>query len=95
MSEASSQGKDDIVQYLIDLGADPNARNEMGRSPLFRASFNGHLTTVKLLLSVGGDPDLNTKDAEVNFFFLLFFLLLLFLGVGNPKIGKKRKKDCL
>ena len=60
LSEASAQGHTDLV-IPDEPGADPNAQNDQGRSPLFRASYNGHIDTVRLLLSVGGDPDLNTR----------------------------------
>ena len=51
----------------MELGADPNAQNDQGRSPLFRASFNGHKSTILLLLNSGGDPDLKAKGAEAPF----------------------------
>ena len=37
------------------FGDDQNLLNDTGRSPLFRASFNGHNSTVQLLLEAGGD----------------------------------------
>lgn len=45
------------MEYLISLGVDPNSMNDTGRTPLWRASFNGHVDAVKLLLESGGDPD--------------------------------------
>jgi hypothetical protein len=35
-------------------GADPNAPNEVGRTALWRASFNGHANVIQLLLEAGG-----------------------------------------
>lgn len=46
-----------MMEYLLSLGADPNSMNDTGRTPLWRASFNGHIEAVKLLLESGGDPD--------------------------------------
>ena len=42
LSEAACQGHVHIVKFLLDQGADPNSRSDTGRSPLWRASFNGH-----------------------------------------------------
>ena len=45
----------DVVQVLIDAGADIGARNTDGRSPLHVASRSGELTTVKMLVEAGAD----------------------------------------
>ena len=42
ISEASCQGHAHIVEFLLGLGGDPNLLADTGRSPLFRAAFNGH-----------------------------------------------------
>ncbi len=34
LSEASCNGHADVVQFLIEQGADPNAANDTGRTPL-------------------------------------------------------------
>jgi len=49
ISEASCQGHDALVAFLLGLGADPNVVADTGRSPLYRAAFNGHLATVRLV----------------------------------------------
>jgi ankyrin repeat protein len=46
------------VRELLDLGADPNAMNDNGRTPLYRSCYNGHIETVQLLLENGADPRL-------------------------------------
>jgi len=40
----------DIVQLLIENGADVNARDENGKTPLHIASGNGRLETVQILI---------------------------------------------
>lgn len=43
-------GKDEAIKYLLDKGADINARNKLGDTPLHRAVWRSHTSTVKLLL---------------------------------------------
>ena len=52
----------DVVQVLIDAGANIEIKNDEGRSPLHLASFSGELTTVKLLVEAGAD--VRATDAE-------------------------------
>mgnify|MGYP001054927873 CR=1 FL=1 len=39
LSEASVEGHDQIVEFLINEGADPNSLNKQNRSPLWRAAY--------------------------------------------------------
>ncbi|KDO24342.1 hypothetical protein SPRG_10419 [Saprolegnia parasitica CBS 223.65] len=64
LSEAACQGHDEMIAHLLALGANPNARNDAGRSPLFRAAYNGHLNAVLALLHAGGDPRCTTQQGE-------------------------------
>ncbi|MCD7972434.1 MAG: ankyrin repeat domain-containing protein [Candidatus Azobacteroides sp.] len=45
----------EIVQYLIDKGANPNARTRNNDSPLHRAAWKGNLEIVKLLVENGAE----------------------------------------
>ena len=45
----------DVVQVLIDAGADIEAKNEKGRSPLLLACQVGQLDAVKMLVEAGAD----------------------------------------
>ena len=58
LSEAACQGHLEIVQQLLDMGADPNTQNDAGRTPLYRASYNGHAECISVLLRNGADPRL-------------------------------------
>lgn len=40
---------------LLAHGADPDARNDRGQTPLGGAAFKGHDAVVKLLLDAGAD----------------------------------------
>ena len=45
----------EIVRVLIDAGADPNALNGSGGTPLHTAAFTGNIAIVQMLLTAGGD----------------------------------------
>ena len=44
------RGRTSVVSLILDKGADIDAEDEEGRTPLIRAVMNGHVDTVKLLL---------------------------------------------
>jgi hypothetical protein len=52
---AAASGSNDIVQMLLDKGADINARSPNNTTPIMMAAFGGHIYTVKLLLDSGAD----------------------------------------
>jgi ankyrin repeat protein len=47
---ASKDGMTDVAQWLLNIGADANARQEDRRTPLHLAAANGHLEVVRTLL---------------------------------------------
>lgn len=55
---ASYSGNIELVQYLIDQGADPKAKTSGNETALHKAAWNGHLDIVKLLVSYGADLNL-------------------------------------
>ena len=58
---AAAYGHDTIISYLLSKGADVNAINSVGESPLINASHWGLLSTVKLLLSNGANKSYTSK----------------------------------
>ena len=46
----------EIIQMLLELGADLNAKNIEGQSPLFFAYWRGEVEVIELLLERGADP---------------------------------------
>lgn len=52
---AASEGRLDAVRYLLDQGADVNARDERGRSALTEAAFYDNIAVVKELILRGAD----------------------------------------
>ena len=44
-----------MAEYLINLGADVNAKDNFGRTPLMEVADNGYFDVVKLLILNGAD----------------------------------------
>ncbi|RXN01079.1 Myotrophin [Acipenser ruthenus] len=48
---AADCGQTEMVEFLLSKGADVNAPDKHGITPLLSATYEGHVTCVKLLLS--------------------------------------------
>ncbi len=59
---AAGKGDNAKVAELLAGGANVNAQNDAGGTPLMEAVYNNHTETVKLLLDKGANPDLRKKD---------------------------------
>ena len=55
--DASAKGDQTSVQSLIDTGANVNAKDNDGRTPLHRAAYKGHDNIAKLLLKNKADEN--------------------------------------
>ncbi|KAL4755783.1 uncharacterized protein BDW70DRAFT_167857 [Aspergillus foveolatus] len=51
-----------VVKLLLEMGADPESKDEFWWTPLSRAAANGHEAVVKLLLDRGAD--IESKDTD-------------------------------
>ena len=60
----SRRQQESIIELLIAHGADPNARDDFGQTPLHAAAFEGELRAVKLLLQAGADPSIQDMSSE-------------------------------
>jgi len=57
-SSGTTTGSIDVLQLLLEEGADPNASNKWKETPLLIAANNGHRLGVAALLKHGADPSL-------------------------------------
>jgi len=53
------------VAALLDAGADPNARDKDGNTPLHRAAQGGSPETVAALLDAGADLEARAEDGSL------------------------------
>jgi ankyrin repeat protein len=72
---AADMGHLDVIQLLIETGADANLRDENGLTALLWASDRGHVDCVKAL--VRGGADLNSTDLVCYFASSCIFMVLL------------------
>jgi ankyrin repeat protein len=64
---AAHMGNGDIVEYLLDKGADIGAkctRGDRDLTPLHFAARKGHVDVVKALLAKGADATLKSKEGK-------------------------------
>jgi ankyrin repeat protein len=54
----------DVVAFLLDRGADANARDQFGDTPLIVACAKGHAATAALLLKRGADASLEDQEGR-------------------------------
>src|SRR5213592_3871658 len=59
---AAGEGRLDAVRYLLDEGADVNARQRHGNTALTEATYFGHISIMKELLVRGADVNALTGD---------------------------------
>ena len=57
LNYASWKGHKDVVELLLDAGADPKNEDVKGHTPLHLAAEYGHKDVVKLLLDRGANPN--------------------------------------
>ncbi len=64
LSIAASKGYAFDINRLIKLGADINATDEIGATPLIYAVANNRKTAVEILMNYSPDPDIKTLSGE-------------------------------
>ncbi len=61
---AAAQGDREIMQLLLDHGADPNATQQLDYVPLHSSAGRGDIETARLLLGRGADPKRKSGDGK-------------------------------
>jgi uncharacterized protein len=61
---AVAGGKLDIVQAVLEAGADPNAQQQAGFRPIHEAGTKANRALAELLLKHGADPTLTSDDGK-------------------------------
>ena len=62
LMQCANFGQDELIEYLLSVGAEVTYPTETGSTPLHIAAMQGHTSTVKLLLRHGADPNARTRD---------------------------------
>jgi ankyrin repeat protein len=61
---AAHAGCKDIVDILIQAGANIHHRNQMGENAIITSTQEGHIDVVKTLLKAGADVNISNADGE-------------------------------
>ena len=61
----ASRGNKEVVQELINQGANVDKQDNDGWSALMVASRNGNMEIVQVLISAGAIPDLKNKEVRM------------------------------
>ena len=65
LSGAAVEGHEEMVSFLVSMGADVNRKNRLsGETPLMAASEMGKLETVKALLKTSADPCATDREGH-------------------------------
>uniref|UniRef100_A0A914EKI7 Uncharacterized protein n=1 Tax=Acrobeloides nanus TaxID=290746 RepID=A0A914EKI7_9BILA len=59
---AAARGDDEMVNLLINHGADVTKADQLGFSPFLRAIYGGHLKVIETLLLHYPSPEMATKE---------------------------------
>ena len=62
LSVDAANGDASAVRQHLAAGTDVNAKDELGRTPLYRTAYNGHREISELLITEGADLD--AKDGN-------------------------------
>ena len=64
LHSAASGGHAEIVELLLEAGAEPDPRQRHGWTPLHAAAQNGDLRSLDALLAAGADPELRNDAGQ-------------------------------
>ena len=55
MHIAACKNNDNMISFLLDMGANPNVVNKQGQTPVMNAAEYGHVQSLQLLADAGSD----------------------------------------
>lgn len=61
---ASYHQNPEVVQYLIDMGADVNAKNQKGNTPFIEAILGNNKEVIAMFLKLGVDPKIINSEGK-------------------------------
>jgi ankyrin repeat protein len=70
--QAAGRGRGTTVTALLKAGADPDAQNQDGMTPLMAASLGGHSETVATLVASGANVDATDAHGSTALMFAMF-----------------------
>ena len=73
LQHAVEEGYTDVVQVLIDAGADVDTRGNLGRSPLLYVCASGELDVVKMLVRAGAGVRATDDEGDTCLILAAFF----------------------
>ena len=82
----------EIVRWLIAQGADVNARDNIGATPLHRAAQYGCVESVRLLMGGGADPTIRSSRGETPLSIALGFSKSI-IGTRSFRGGDAKKDE--
>ena len=96
--EAARLEQPEILELLLDAGADVEAKSSDGRTPLFEAACRNRLAAVRLLLARGADAKVTTVQGKNNLAHVAARsnsreLLAVLLDAGVDGSGKNGKGE--
>ena len=65
MHIAACKNNDDMISFLLDMGANPNVLNRQGQTPVMNAAEYGHIQCLQVLAEAGSDMTGN-YDTMIN-----------------------------
>ncbi|XP_070577178.1 ankyrin repeat and EF-hand domain-containing protein 1-like [Ptychodera flava] len=68
---AAINNNEEMVKFLLDLGAHPNVVDLKGRTAVMRAAEYGHIQTLEILVSAGSDLKLTDVDGQGILFYCM------------------------
>ncbi|CAH1262016.1 ANKEF1 [Branchiostoma lanceolatum] len=68
---AAVTNNDELVRFLLGLGAHPNVQDFEGRTPVMRAAEYGHDTTMEVLAKAGADMKIVDKNGRGILFYCI------------------------